>query len=93
MLTIFPKAPLTKEGRVIRRARVGYLLMRRGTPDPALEAFVDDDIDEVVGLFQDVNDGTHGKAGRYDVTQLSAIKHRVEDTIRFLYRISTPDAA
>lgn len=51
--------------------------------------FVDDDINEVVELIKEVNDGTHGSAGRYDVTQLSVIKQRVEDTIKFLFRISS----
>jgi hypothetical protein len=48
---------------------------------------VDDDIDNVITLFDDFNSGTHGGAGCFDLAQLTAIKTRVEDAIQFLHRI------
>jgi len=52
-----------------------------------LEAFVEEDISNVVALFREFNSGTHGGAGRFTITQLTTIKRRVEDAIRFLHRI------
>jgi hypothetical protein len=48
---------------------------------------VDDDLENVIELFRDFNDGTHGSAGRFDLPQLAAIKKRVEDAILFLHRV------
>jgi predicted pPIWI-associating nuclease len=83
-----PGAERTQDGRVTRRARVRHCLRRRGTYDPELEAFVEDDIDNVLALFYEFNQATHGSAGRFDLKQLEAIKGRVEDAIRFLHRIT-----
>lgn len=77
----------TPDGGVSRRARVRYCLERRGTYDSGLEDFVEDDLDNVIALFREFNAGTHGDAGRFDLTQLAAIKTRVEDAIQFLCRI------
>ncbi len=82
-----PDADITPEGSVTRRARIRHCLDRRGTYDADLETFVDDDLENVIELFRDFNDGTHGGAGRFDLRQLGAIKKRVEDAILFLYRI------
>ena len=82
-----PGAERTPEGRVTRRARIRYCLDRRGASDPDLEAFVEEDLENVITLFRDFNDGTHGSAGRFDLAQLAAIKRRVEDAIVFLHRI------
>jgi hypothetical protein len=87
VLAANPRAPLTPEGRVTRGARIPYCLDRRGTYDPDLESFVDDDLENVIELFRDFNDGTHGSAGRFDLPQLAAIKKRVEDAILFLHRV------
>jgi hypothetical protein len=35
-------------------------------------------------LFGEFNKGTHGEAGRFDITALRAIKSRVEGAVRFL---------
>lgn len=83
-----PDAPRTKDGRVTRRARLAYLLERRGTPDPDLEEFVEVDVEDVVALFEEVNGGTHGMVGQYDRSQLAAIKDRVEGVIRFVYHLA-----
>jgi len=79
-----PNAPLTDQGSVSRRARVMYCLERRGSPDPSLAAFIEADIQDVVVLFREFNNGTHGDAGAFDLGQLRAIKNRVEDAIRFV---------
>lgn len=81
-----PAADRTREGRVTRRARIRYCLDHRGI-DAELVTFVEDDIDNVVALFQEFNDATHGEAGRYDLSQLAAIKRRVEDAVAFLIRV------
>lgn len=61
-----------------------------GVPtDADLETFVEDDLENVIELFREFNDGTHGGAGRFDLRQLGSIKKRVEDAILFVYRIVT----
>jgi hypothetical protein len=82
-----PMADRTDDGRVTRRARIRFCLDKRGTYDADLASFVEEDLENVITLFRDFNDATHGSAGRFDLPQLSAIKQRVEDAIRFLYRI------
>ncbi len=82
-----PHADMTPEGRVTRRSRIRFCLDRRGAYDAELEVFVDDDLENVLELFGDFNQGTHGGAGRFDLSQLGAIKKRVEDAILFLHRI------
>ena len=77
----------TLDGGVSRRARIRYCLERRGTYDAELEDFVENDLDNVIALFRDFNDGAHGSAGRFDLAQLGAIKTRVEDAVHFLHRI------
>jgi hypothetical protein len=87
VLAADPHAERSPNGRVTRRARVRHCLSRRGTYDADLVAFVDDDVNNVVTLFDEFNRGTHGRAGRFDLAQLTAIKSRVEDAVRFLYRV------
>lgn len=70
-----------------RRSRIRYCLTRKGMEGDELEAFVEEDISNVVALFREFNSGTHGGAGRFTITQLTTIKRRVEDAIRFLHRI------
>jgi hypothetical protein len=83
-----PNAARTQQGSVSRRARVVHCLERRGSFDESLAAFIEVDLDNVVALFKDFNDGTHGHAGRFDLTQLRAIKRRVEDAVRFVAHIA-----
>ena len=77
----------TPDGGVSRRARIRFSLEDRGTYDPDLQNFVEEDLNDIVALFREFNDGTHGSAGRFDLGQLSAIKVRVEGAIQFLHRI------
>lgn len=82
-----PDCPKTDNGSVSRRARVRYILRSKGMSDDTFEGFVDKDIDDVVTLFQEFNDGTHGTAGKFGLKQLAALKVRVEDSLLFVHRI------
>jgi len=88
VLAADPNCPLTPNGSVSRRARVRHCLLRQNAHDPILEEFVEDDLENVVSLFDEFNSGTHGDAGRFDLVALTAIKQRVEGAIRFVSRIS-----
>ena len=83
-----PHAQRTEQGLPTRRSRVVHCLHRRGSFDEFLAAFVDADIENVVTLFRQLNDGTHGHAGRFDLAELRTIKQRVEDAVRFVARIT-----
>ena len=61
---------------------------RSGAFDPALEAFIEADLDNVVSLFSEFNSGTHGLAGEFDLGRLTAIKIHVEGAIQFVARIA-----
>lgn len=79
--------PTTESGKPTRRAKVQFLLQRNEMADEVLEDFVENDLDNVLTLFSVFNEGTHGSAGTFDLHQLTTIKRRVEDAIRFLYRV------
>ena len=85
VIAAIPAYEKTPDGGVSRRARVRYCLERRGIASTELEDFVEEDLNNVVALFQEVNKGAHGNAGRFSMKQLLAIKRRVEDAIRFLH--------
>lgn len=55
--------------------------------DSSLEDFVEKDMNNVVQLFREFNDGTHGSSGHFTYQQLVAIKRRVEDAVVFLWSI------
>lgn len=69
---------------VARREKIGYLLNLNGAGYEALGDFVETNVNDVMNLFSQFNKGTHGTAGRFDIPTLRTIKHRVEDSIRFL---------
>jgi len=83
-----PECQRTEQGTPTRRAKVRFLLARKGTVEPEIEDFVEGDLENIVELFKTFNDGTHGAAGRYTVTQLVAIRNRVESAIVFLHRLA-----
>ena len=87
VLAADPDAPKTEQGSPTRHARVVYCLRRRNLYDDSLATFIDDDIENIVTLFREFNDGTHGHAGRFDLAHLRAVKLRVEDAIRFVAQI------
>ncbi len=88
VLAADPNCQMTPNGSVSRRARVRHCLVRQGAHDPNLEVFVEDDLNNVVSLFDEFNSGTHGEAGRFDLVALTAIKQRMEGAIQFVSRIS-----
>ena len=79
-----PGCDCTPRGKPTRRAKIRYFLHQKGMEQNELEAFVETDMDNVVDLFQVFNEGTHGSAGNFGLTQLQAIRKRVEDAIMFL---------
>ncbi|CAN5372728.1 hypothetical protein BH09CHL1_BH09CHL1_35240 [soil metagenome] len=80
----------TPNGSVSRRARIKYSLSLIGQDNEEFEEFVNEDIENVISLFDDFNPATHGEAGKYDFVQLRAIKKRVEEAVQFLYSIVSP---
>jgi hypothetical protein len=83
-----PECQRTEQGMITRRARIRYCLRRSGRHSERLEEFVEEDIANVITLFQAFNDGTHGGAGKFSLEQLRALKVRVEDAIRFVHEIA-----
>lgn len=79
---------LTKAGGPTRRSQIRFLLSRRGLLEAEAERFASEDADNIVGLFRDFNDGTHGRPGRFVLSELLAIKRRVEESVKFLLWIA-----
>ena len=88
----FPDCPTTDKGTPTRRAKIHYCLDRNDSVNDELENFIDANIDNVVLLFNELNSGTHGPAGKYSLQQLVSIKIRVEDAIRFMCEIVRTDS-
>lgn len=85
-----PSCDRTEKGAPTHRAKVRYLVARKGITDDDIERLIEDDIDNVLTLFRTFIDGTHGHAGRLPITQLSAIRIRVKLAIAFLHALCTP---
>lgn len=85
---LLPNYETTDYGSIARRARVRFCLVRSGRYSPEVHDFVDADLENVVQLFGEFNDGTHGSAGHFSIGQLQTIKQRVEDALLFLHEIS-----
>ena len=83
VLTIFPDCDL-HQGKPNRRFKIKYILTQKSIHSESFENFVDSDIDELLSLFRTLNDGTHGSAGKFTISQLSKLKKRVEDSIQFV---------
>ena len=83
-----PNCELTPQGTPSRRAKLQFMLQRQGKADDALEDFAETNIADVLNLFPMLNAGAHGPAGKYSMTQLSAIKNRVEGSIEFICEIA-----
>jgi hypothetical protein len=54
-----------------------------------MRGFVEQDVEDVVGLFKVFNEATHGAAGKHGFIKLQTIKQRVEGSIMFLAAIAT----
>ena len=91
MLTEMPACEKTPNGSPTRRSKIRFFLQRSNMAESALEDFVEEDMKNVLQLFREFNDGTHGSAGRFSLDQLSAIKKRVEDAVAFLWSIIPDD--
>jgi len=61
------------DGRLMRRSKLKYLLVRKGLADDAVEEFVNEDVEDILRLFRVFNDGTHGAAGRFSLDELVAV--------------------
>ncbi|RIK04226.1 MAG: hypothetical protein DCC48_14140 [Acidobacteria bacterium] len=84
-----PSCDRTPQGTVSRRARIHFCLKQGGVTDRALEDFAEEDIKNVLALFQEFNSATHGRSGKFNLGQLGALKRRVEDAIYFIMRLGT----
>lgn len=71
-----------------RRAKVTYLLQRKGIESVELADAVAEDVNNVLDLFGDFNRGTHGHAGSFTLTELTAIRTRVESAVSFLTKLA-----
>lgn len=83
-----PDAQRTERGNATRRSRISFLVMQRGVQITELVDFATEDVANVLELFDVLNAGTHGQAGRYDMPTLAAIKQRVENGLLFLARLA-----
>ena len=83
----FPDCQITERGTPTRRAKVHFFLDRSGLANEFLESFVEANIKDLTILFNDLNSGAHGSAGKFTLEQLIAIKGRVEDAIDFISEI------
>lgn len=71
-----------------RRAKLRFLLSRKGADNPQMVGFVEKDIDDVLRLFRVFNEATHGAAGKHGMAKLQAIRQRVEGGIMFLAAVA-----
>lgn len=85
---LMPDCQRTEQGTPTRRSKIEYLLLKKEIANDLLVEFVDKNIDNIIELFDVLNTGTHGIAGRYDLVTLASIKKRVEDGLVFLSRIA-----
>jgi hypothetical protein len=82
-----PSCQHTESGAVTRRSKIEYLLRRHGVTETGITDIVSSDVDNLLSLFRTFNDGTHGRSGRFTITELSAIRTRVEAAIRFVHTV------
>lgn len=84
VLIKFPDCGINHENKPTRRAKIHFLLSKKGLFNEGLEDFIEKDIANILELFSIFNEGTHGSAGQFELQKLIAIKKRVEDGIIFL---------
>lgn len=82
-----PQCSKTERGLPTRRAKVSYLLNRKGVEEESIESLIDEDVNNVLTLFRTFNDGTHGHSGRFTISQLHALRIRVESAIGFIHAL------
>ena len=88
VLVQHPDCQKLEDGRPTRRAKIKCLLAAKGVYNVNLEAFVEDDLDNIIELFRVFNDGTHGRSGIFSIGQLNALRIRVENGIQYLHQIA-----
>ena len=91
VLAELPACEKTPTHSPTRRSRIQFLLRRSNMTEAVLEDFVEKDMENVVQLFRELNNATHGTSGRFSLVQLRVIKKRVEDAIGFLWSIIPND--
>ncbi|MBZ6129923.1 hypothetical protein KVG99_05555 [Streptomyces olivaceus] len=88
-----PACEVTDRGAPTRKAKISYLLRRHGVADDGITNLIDEDVKNLLSLFRTFNDGTHGHAGRFTITELSGIRTRVESAIGFVHQVVTVSAS
>lgn len=84
-----PDCELTPNGTgPSRRAKVRYLLKKKGADSPEMLGFIEKDIDDILQLFHLFNEATHGAAGKHGFAKLQSIRQRVEGGIMFLAAVA-----
>ena len=89
VLARFPDCDKTEDDQPTRRWKIKYILVNAGIVSEEAVDFVDEDVKNVLQLFNVFNTGTHGSAGVYQFSKLAAIKERVESGIMYLSSIGT----
>lgn len=89
VFSAMPDCSRTPRGNATRRSKIEYLLSLKGIRNDSAVNFVDEDINNVVELFNVLNGATHGESGRLALSTLHQVKQRVEDGLVFLCRIAT----
>ena len=92
VLARVPNCEITDKGTPTRRSKVHYCLDRSGVANSMLESFIEANIKDLSVLFKDLNAGAHGPAGRFSLSQLIAIKVRVEDAVEFMCEMAPQPA-
>lgn len=88
VFTALPHCTRTPRGNATRRSKIEYLLTLKGIRNDVLADFVDEDVNNVIELFEVLNGGTHGESGRLTIATLRQVKQRVEDGLLFVCRIA-----
>jgi hypothetical protein len=83
VISCFPDCEL-HQNKPNRRFKIKYILYQKTIKSEQLENFVESDINELLSLYQTLNDGTHGSAGKFTTQQLLKLKKRTEDSISFI---------
>jgi len=88
VFSAMPTCNRTQRGNATRRSKIEYLLSLKGIRNSELSDFVDEDVSNVIELFDVLNGATHGASGRLSIATLQQVKRRVEDGLLFLCRIA-----
>lgn len=82
-----PSCEQTDRGTPTRRAKIAYLLDRHGVSEEEIADLINEDVENLLSLFRTFNDGTHGHAGRFTMTELTALRTRVESAVVFVHEV------